>query len=264
MKSSPKHIFLKIAAYCPLYKIQSLFLKPPVFVTGCGHSGTSIMIRVLGSHSKIFPVRGESGTFTPKKNEVKRFLRILKHLFLFNKETLLSNKRRWVEKTPKHILEIGRIFRYIPNAKIIIMARDGRDVACSIKERTGNLDDGITRWVEDNEAALSFHNHPQVKVVIYEEFAKHPDSVMRDIMSFLGEEYEETLFNTDKIEWITTGVHMSTHNARRIDQLKKPIYDGSGRWKKEMTEPELKRFLDKGRNLMVGFGYLDKADPPRS
>jgi len=255
LKRFLKHNLLKIVAVCPIFKIQSLFLKPPVFVTGCGHSGTSIMVRVLGSHSKIFPVQGETGTFIPKKRELKSFLKISRNLFKFNKDTLMSNKHRWVEKTPKHIRSIGKILKYVPNAKIIIMLRDGRDVVCSIKERTGSIEEGLNRWIKDNEAALPFLGHPQVKVVKYEEFAKNPESVMRDVLSFLNEEYEDEIFNTDKVNWKFTNVQMSTHISRRVDQLKKPIYDGSGRWKKEMTEQEKDLFLSRAKDLMVRFGY---------
>jgi hypothetical protein len=40
------------------------FITSPIFVLGCGHSGTSVLLRLLGAHSKIYGVPYESRVFT--------------------------------------------------------------------------------------------------------------------------------------------------------------------------------------------------------
>ena len=231
-------------------KIQSLFLVPPIFVVGCGHSGTSIMIRLLGNHSKIYSIPGESFIFYSKPR-----LKIVKHLFLFYRKAAKNNKHRWVEKTPRHILKIDTIFNNIPEAKIIIMVRDGRDVTCSLKKRTGDFEASLSRWIKDNEAALPFQSHKQVKIVKYEELVRNKEIVMKEVLSFLDEEYEEEIFRTDGNSWLPTS-KLSNHVLRRIEQIKSPIYDGSGKWEKEMTKEEKELFDSRADNLMRRLGYV--------
>ena len=232
------------------WKIQSLFLVPPIFVVGCGHSGTSIMIRLLGNHGKIYSILGENSIFYSKPR-----WKIVKHFFLFNRKAVKNNKHRWVEKTPKHILKIDAIFKNIPEAKVIIMVRDGRDVTCSLKEKSGDFEAGLNRWIKDNEAALPFHSHQQVKIVKYEELVRNKEIVMKEVLSFLDEEYDEAIFSTDGNSWLPTS-KISDHVLRRIEQIKSPIYDGSGRWKKEMTKEEKELFDNKADNLMRRLGYV--------
>ena len=100
-----------------------------------------------------------------KGEKPKKFLNALKK---FNVKAVVAGKRRVVEKTPKHIQCIGKILKWSPEAKIIIIVRDGRDVAYSIKQRTGSLEEGIQRWMDDNLSAKEFWNHPNVYLVKYD------------------------------------------------------------------------------------------------
>jgi hypothetical protein len=141
---------VKINLECFSYYWGRLVLRntidsAPVFIVGCGHSGTSILLKTLGSHSRIFAVPHES-MFAMRDNRPKAN----KKLKRFDRLAIAAGKRRWVEKTLKHILHIGRILKWCPDAKIVLLMRDGRDVAYSIKKRTGSLEEGIRRWQEDN------------------------------------------------------------------------------------------------------------------
>ena len=50
----------------------------------------------------------------------------------FSLRCAAASKRRWVERTPKHIIALARIFEQVPDAKIVAIVRDGRDVALSL------------------------------------------------------------------------------------------------------------------------------------
>src|SRR5690606_32716704 len=119
------------------------------------------------------------------------------------------NKEIIVEKTPVHIHKIDKIFTLFKNAKIILMMRDGRDVACSIRERTGNFEKGIERWIVDNSVGFNYWNDPRVKVIKLEDLTEYPSDVLKQTCDFIGIDFEsemiqgqgkkEKLYYTDKI-----------------------------------------------------------------
>lgn len=111
---------------------------PPTFIVGCGHSGTSLLLNILGSHSRIYAIPKETGF------AYKSAMRIWQKRLKFNMMTVLNGKSRWIEKTPKHIHRIGKLMKLFPRSKFLIAIRDGRDVGYSLKERTGSLEQGIT------------------------------------------------------------------------------------------------------------------------
>jgi len=73
------------------------------------------------------------------------------------------------------------------------MLRDGRDVACSIRDRTGSLEKGIRRWVSDNTLGRPYWDHPRVRVVKYEDLVESFQSTIRGVLEFIGSEYQDLL-----------------------------------------------------------------------
>lgn len=83
-----------------------------------------------------------------------------------------SGARVLVEKTPKHILSLELIFEHFPSSKVVLIYRDGRDVALSLARRFKySLDNpsamcaAATRWVRDNRAAKPHLTDPRVVTV---------------------------------------------------------------------------------------------------
>ena len=128
---------------------------PPTFIVGCGHSGTSILLAILSAHPRLYAVPYES-YIAADYSDFENFQAALAH---FDRLTIAAGKRRWVEKTPRHILYIGKILDWLPSAKIILILRDGRDVAYSFQKRKGSLKYGIGRWCEDNLAGRRYWGH---------------------------------------------------------------------------------------------------------
>jgi hypothetical protein len=176
-------------------------------------------------------------------------------------------KARWLEKTPRHIFRIGEILRYFPEAKIVLMLRDGRDVACSIRDRYGSLEAGINRWVEDNQAGRPFWTHPSVRVVRYEELVAEFEKTVRGVMEFIGEEFQEALlryhetaqyFFTSRIEK-PRSIFGENHELYRNWQINQPLFDGRGKWR-QMTEEEKRLVKAKAGQLLIELGYAEGLD----
>jgi len=84
------------------------FLRPKVqggiHVCGCGHSGTSILTRLIGAHSGIYAIPGETGIARRE-----RYTRYAAGVKSFEQKVIESGASIWVEK-PLNISEALDLF----------------------------------------------------------------------------------------------------------------------------------------------------------
>jgi hypothetical protein len=158
-----------------------------------------------------------------------------------------------------------------PVASFFIMfVRDGRDVAVSLRKRYGDFETGLRRWVDDNSLGLNWSDDPRVMKVRYEDLVKKHDETMPRICKFIGEAFEEGLIDYHKTpaydltkearkpgsEWLRD------HAENRTWQMSQKLFDGSGKWIKEMTEEEKTCFkADKEAiQMLIDFDYAAGDD----
>lgn len=126
--------------------------QPPVFIVGCGRSGTTILGRVLGRHPGVaylnepyhrwFAVdaltdmnhlfsSGPARLFMDgdlvDPDKIRRFQRIM-----LVQTRRRQGDRRVIEKTPHNALRLGYLRALAPEAPIVHIVRDSLDVATSI------------------------------------------------------------------------------------------------------------------------------------
>jgi hypothetical protein len=237
--------------------------NPPIFIVGCGHSGTSLLLSILGVHSRIYAIPEETCLAFDYDADQPRS-RTATELFLWtlDSQAIHAGKMRWVEKTPKHICAIGTLLRLRPEARIIIIIRDGRDVALSLLQRHGNLRQGIDRWVNDNRAGEAFWKHPNVYKVLYEDLIGNFEATIRKLVHFLGEDYEEQLahyYETPKFYYSKkiekpSDEFADNHNAYRNWQINQPLIDSRGKWKK-FSEEDKQLIKDVAGDMLIEYGY---------
>jgi tetratricopeptide (TPR) repeat protein len=245
---------------------QDDHIESPIFIVGCGHSGTSLLLAIIGSHPRIHAIPKESALFLRTDAAVQKTMR------QWDADCAATEKRRWAEKTPPHVFQIHRLLAFRPKARFILILRDGRDVVCSLKYRIGYaaLEDRLERWIYDNMAALPYLKHPQLKVIKYENLVVNPEETLRTICIFLGEEYATEMLDYHKIEhrWYSEKIDkpdfIKTHEDHvnnRNWQINQPIFDGRGRWCTEMIPAEQRQFkMSRAQALLEQFGYVDNSD----
>ncbi|MEX3008759.1 sulfotransferase [Hoeflea sp. TYP-13] len=237
-------------------------VESEAFICGCDHSGTTLIANILAGHPDAFVPLYETYIF--RKYNLKMQLQYMRLL----REASSTGKRYLIEKTPEHITFIPVIRANIANSRFVIPVRDGRDVVASLIRRGFDLEIAIRDWIYRNTLALAEQNRPDVLVYRHEDLVKDPKTTIGLICSFLEIEYSDALLDFDKQErnWFNeTKLRLGNkppkdgveHHALRNWQVNRPIYDSSGRWKKELREEDVQRLTSgDGRYLMEAFGYL--------
>jgi len=226
-------------------------IKPitPVFIIGMPRSGTSLVERILGSHSNIFPA-GELGE-VPKI--VERLEDITKKTFpdcmaditdmqlekLSNEHleylTKISNGSGIVtDKLPHNFLFLGLISRLFPNAIIIHCKRNALDTCLS--NYFQYFSSSLSYPYDQINLAKHYNNYRRIMKhwgsviqlplleLEYEELVKDQKDLTISLLSFLGLPLENSClaFNTSK--------HVT--RTASYEQVIEPIYTRSvGRWR---------------------------------
>ena len=254
-------IFLRTALQ-PLLDKQISTSPAPVFIVGCGHSGTTLLVGLVGKHPSFHFIPFESYIFRPhrKFSEIKNF---------FKEAEQQAAGKRILEKTPRHVSDIERIFRIFPDARIIAMVRDGRDVACSMLKREIPLLKGIRRWRRDCQSILDVQNDSRVHVVKYEDLVTSQQAILDGIFRFLGEaQLAFTILESgDPVEWNyskTTDINEDTeehakrrkkHLERRKEQINKSIYDDTKKWEKTLNAEQIAMLDAHAEDMLRAWGY---------
>ena len=225
------------------------------FICGCGHSSTTLTATILASHPDVYLPLEETNIFfkwTPLA------------LFRYGKlkrATRAQNKSVLIEKTPRHVRRVARIRRLVPKAKFVMPVRDGRDVVASLTKRLGDPAASLDRWISDNDLVLAEQGKPDVLIYRYEDLVDDPAGTIESICAFLHLSFDPVLleFHRKPQRWFNPQAAESQpeHVMLRNSQVNQPIYDGRGRWRKELGKSELVELVEgRGKHLMQAFGYI--------
>lgn len=220
-----------------------------IFICGCGHSGTTLLTRILGAHSAIYAFPRETWAFTAATPHWHIILRM-------TLEAVLSGRPVLVEKTPKHVHSVDTIRSIFKTPTFVLAARDGRDVVSSLAKRYGSEQAAFDRWLFDTSALADQIGKPDTVLWRYEDLIENPHQNLEALTSALGLHFEAGMLNyhNDPRRWGKRT--KSAHLALRDKQVHTPLYDSRGKWKDHLSAPTLERF-DHGRprELMALLGY---------
>jgi len=191
----------------------------PVFIAGCGRSGTSYLRTIVDAHPDIF-IPSES-LFIPDYLRFGRFVpaRLLRWLF-FHEPQLLCwydggafeadgieqtiavvhekaaskwGANVWGQKTPRFIRHVNLLNVAFPGIRWLLIHRDPRGVAASMKrsdQHTCSVVRACRRWLNDNRMIIDMRRSgtspSNVLLVGFEELILDYDEMLEKIFSFLS------------------------------------------------------------------------------
>lgn len=118
--------------------------------------------------------------------------------------------------------------------------------------------------MRDNRAGEAYWGHPRVFRLHYEELVGNFDAVMPRICDFLGEPYDASMRNFHKRDLTlfrspttqqpptAAGKH---HAQLRNWQINQQLFNGAGKWKREMTADEKAYFKQHAGQMLIDYGY---------
>ena len=124
------------------------------------------------------------------------------------------------EQTPRNLFYLGEILEHFPEARVIHMVRDPRDVLLSQKRKWKRrflgassipLGEAVRSWINyhpltisrlwraSEQAAAPYRDHPRVHTVAFEDVLAEPERTVRGLCRFVGVAFERDLLNVRKI-----------------------------------------------------------------
>ncbi len=259
---------------------------PAIFIGGCGRSGTTLLRELLNRHSRIFcgPETSFFGLPFDAQNIAKMWgldveeldAEVVPHQNLvsfvewfFDQQMSQADKLRWADKTPNNVRAIGRILTQFPKAKFVHLIRDGRDVACSLRnhprEKVANgevilnkvnrpISQCAMRWLRDTSAGLVYREHPRYIELKYEMLVEDPQSSLISLCDFIDEEFEPRMLQADQANGDAYSTGRFVNNPNSGDKIQR----GSiGRWERDLDWKERVDFDNIAGELLYMLHYVD-------
>lgn len=270
----------------------------PVFVLGSPRSGTTLLYHMILSAGDFAVYRTESNVFNllvPKfgdlhaKSQREKLMKAWLQSKLFERSGLekraihdkilrdchsggdflrivmgeiarSQNVHRWADCTPEHLLYIRQIKTQIPDALIIHIIRDGRDVALSMAKqkwiRPFPWQDGqdvllaglFWEWIVSKGRRFGQEVGPDYLEVRFEDLVSNPSDTLSVLAGFIGHD-----LNYDRIQRVAIGSvgEPNSSFANPSSEQFNPI----GRWKNGFTPSALAAFEKALGSFLESLGY---------
>ena len=282
--------------------------KAPVFVLGSPRSGTTLLYHMLLSAGNFVVYRAESqvfnlleprfGDLSSKRNK-QRLLRAWEASTLFTKTGLAADQierdilvncqnagdflrivmesmahaqgvERWADCTPEHLLSLARIKETIPNALVIHIIRDGRDVALSMEkqhwirpfpwDRSKGLEVAALywEWIVNRGRAAGKILGPDYCEVRYEDLVGDPHRILAQLGSFIEQDLDY-----ERIQKVGIGSVSKPNSSFKGEQASgefKPV----ARWKNSLTTDRLRNLEYVIGPTLRELGYQPETESPSS
>ena len=181
----------------------------------------------------------------------------------FEAYAALHGKQRWGDKTPHYVHHIDHLLRLWPQARVVVLVRDGRDVALSLRGMPfgpNNAWAAAQWWARGIRAgARAQREHPGAVVTVrYEDLARRPHEEVPRLCDFLGLRYPTTCSR-----WRSPTRPDRARPGRLVpDAVRGHQHHSIGRWERAMSRRDQRIFAALAGDELEQLGYDVAPGPP--
>lgn len=234
------------------FKLDSEKSAKPIFVVGMPRSGTSLVEKIISSHSEVYAAgeidyffklatnsflnQSTDYLFTGLNSYTKSTFEMLGQEYLRKINLLQANSEHITDKMPLNVLMIGLIKLVLPNAKIIHCVRDPIDNCLSIFKQNFATDNYQFAYnlktlgqYHNQYTRLMTHWHEvmpgSVYDIAYESLIENPEIEIRKLIQSCDLEWQDNCVNFYRTK--------GTVKTASAYQVRQPLYKSSVRlWEK--------------------------------
>ncbi len=183
----------------------------------------------------------------------------------FRAYAAMHGKERWADKTPPYLAHVDELAAVWPDARFVVLVRDGRDVALSLMSvpfGPNNVWAAARFWAEGIRRGLDAEaRHPgRVLTVRYEDVVAEPRASVQRVCRFVELDYDEEMLAIER----TDRSKLPSDRAGWFTNVWAGINASAvGRWKREMSPQQQRVFTAvAGRELeLLGYEAGREAGP---
>jgi protein-tyrosine sulfotransferase len=178
--------------------------------------------------------------------------------------TQVDGDRRLLLKTPDST-NIDRVLAFVPDLKLLILIRDGRDVVESAARKWPKQSYGywMARWAMSSRAVLNFvkgkdraDQGKSWELIRYEDLVRDPEGTAREILRFIG--LDESRFQWNKLNCLpvrgSSGIYDEQGKVSRQAVDKPSDFSPIGRWR-NWSRWRKRRFKKVAGRELIELGY---------
>jgi hypothetical protein len=251
-----------------------------IFLVGARRSGTNWLQRILCTHPDVAGIASETYLFRHGIQQLsERFHQSAPGststgFVYMEREAMLDALRefcdrvflgviaatapgavRMIERTPDHVRHLPLIGQIYPDARVVHIVRDGRDVARSLLNQTwgpSTMEEAAEEWRSAIEAArAAAPGLAHYREVRYEAFHADPERELGALASWLGLSFSPADIEASLSE---AGIRFNVDPAApRM---------GAGKWRDALPDEDLATFMRIAGPALSAAGYEDAAPEP--
>jgi len=248
-----------------------------VFLVGAPRSGTNWLQRMLGAHPDVVYLPSETHLFSyglrrldeqvqhglltsPATGKVylerEEWVRAMREfcVLVYGRvaDSIDPSARLVVERSPTHVLHLQLIGEVFPDAAVVHIVRDGRDVARSIARQVWAPDDvraAAEQWrdaiIAGRAAAPLLARYREVR---YEQLMGDPRRQLAELYGWLGIAADDRVLDD---------VALTADTPFNVDPASPEV--GIGKWRTEWNAAQLRAFDEIAGDVRRDLGYDDAA-----
>ncbi|CAI3804085.1 tetratricopeptide repeat-containing sulfotransferase family protein [Rheinheimera sp. MM224] len=243
----------------------------PIFILGMPRSGTTLVERILSSHTAVLSagelqdfglaVKELTATTSAKVLDTDTLaaaseldFHALGQRYLERSRVITGNKERFIDKLPFNFFYIDLIRRALPNAKIICMMRHPVDTCLGNYRALFSLGSPYYRYAFQLKHTARFYaafhqlalfwqqqNLPNFRLQSYEDLVQNPKQQITELLEFCDLSWQEACLHSEQNQApVSTASKVQVRQAINTKSV--------GRWQKyqPMLEPLLQQLRAEG------------------